>query len=176
MSKERWGDICTEDNKKLYNPQQLRYHINHNHKRSHICPRCGTGYSNSSDLRTHYRNKYLKYLRYQCKICDNKFSGRNNCKAHYLSVHHNEKKAAISSKTDEWWYEHDPVNDLKFSDPDYPSEDSVQAMIESERDNSIDTEIIQPASEAGSHKDRPGVASARVSKRKKSPTKNVFKW
>jgi len=90
----------------------------------------------------------------------------NNAKAHYLSVHLNEKKAAISSKSDEWWFQNDPVIDLKFSDANYPSEDSVQAMIESERGNLADAEIIHAAVEAESYKDRLAAASARVSRRK----------
>ena len=88
-------------------------------------------------------------------------------------------QAAISSKTDEWWYQNDVVKDLKFSDPEYPTEDSVQAMIESERGNVENAELIQAAAQAESYKNKLGAASSRVTRQPrptplKTPTEMII--
>ena len=130
--------------KKLYSHEGLKAHLKYMHRETYECTRCDVKYgSRAKDLRHHYRIDHIGYKRYRCKICQSRLSTLSNARYHHIESHCKEFLAQMGGKNklrmgnlpDDFWDKNDAIEDLSQTDPNYPSDDYIQAIIDAERIN-----------------------------------------
>jgi len=125
-------NLCQEgkSGKKLYSEQGLKEHIKGVHNKKHSCPKCPWLGTDPERKRDHFRIEHLKYNRFMCSECNKTFT-KNNAKYHYQQVHLKQTTRKINS---EFFEKHkDVIIDRKLTDPDYPSDDYVNSLLESSK-------------------------------------------
>ena len=88
----------------------------------------------------HFRSIHLCYKRFECKICSTRFALRVNAKHHYAETHCKEVVEAFKKKgrlrlgdlPDTFWSEHNAIEDLGETDPRFPKDEYIKAILKAE--------------------------------------------
>ena len=105
----------TDGKAQLYSKYSLYSHINAQHKKNHMCPRCTTSIPSSSMLVVHYRITHMKYKQFRCSHCMIKFAKKCYAFKHIQQKH---MDTAVEDPSKEELTSHPYFEDLRYTEPE----------------------------------------------------------
>ena len=135
-------DLCPGDpsDKKLYTERSLKEHKREVHRKYHTCTRCDKKFPRANMLYAHFRSDHLSCKRFKCKLCKAEFGKLCNARYHYIELHCKDMfsktdRVKLKKLTETFWTEHNAIQDLSKTDPDYPHDDYIKTMLKNETPN-----------------------------------------